>query len=407
MTSFRSSGLPLLGSFAACLSIAAAATAAGPAPAPAPPPPTLGGSPTTLVSAQTTGELGQSLTREAQAAVRRSLEWLASQQKPDGSWSSGDYPALTALPLWAFSQSEYPGRDAIMARATKFILSFVQDSGAIYKPAGDKEGGLSGYNTALCMVALHLTGDPALTPVVQKARKFVAASQHLGDDLYRGGMGYDKASGRAYADLSNSMMAYEAMRMTQSAEDLRPAAGARADMNWQAATQFLGRVQNKPDSGTNDAGGFYYRPGESKAGATTNAAGAVVFRSYGSMTYAGLLSLVYADVSRDDPRVRSAFDWAAKHWTLDENPGAGTDGLFYFYNVLTKALSAYGQVSIPTPSGPRDWRADIVRKLLTLQKIDPKTGQGYWMNASGRWWEADPVLVTAYSVIALQVALGK
>jgi squalene-hopene/tetraprenyl-beta-curcumene cyclase len=53
------------------------------------------------------------------------------------------------------------------------------------------------------------------------------------------------------------------------------------------------------------------------------------------------------------------------------------------------------------------WRPELVKKLLSLQKIDPKTGHGYWVNANGRFWESDPVLVTAYSVIALQVALGR
>ena len=124
------------------------------------------------------------------------------------------------------------------------------------------------------------------------------------------------------------------------------------------------------------------------------------------MTYAGLLSFIYAEVDKDDPRVQSAFDWAVKHWTLDENPGMGQEGLYYFYNVLSKGLAAYGQDTITLPDGKQvGWRDELIRKLVNLQKIDPDTGMGYWVNDAGRWWEADPVLVTAYSVLALEIAL--
>ena len=140
---------------------------------------------------------------------------------------------------------------------------------------------------------------------------------------------------------------------------------------------------------------------------TINEDGTVRFRSYGSMTYAGLLSLIYSEVTRDDPRVQSAFSWAARNWTLDENPGMGQEGLFYFYNILSKSLAAYGQNQIPLKDGRQiAWRNELIKKLVGLQKIDPKTGAGYWVNEQNRWWEADPVLVTSYSLLALEIALG-
>jgi squalene-hopene/tetraprenyl-beta-curcumene cyclase len=354
-----------------------------------------------------TGKLDVSVEKEAHAAVDRALSWLAAKQKPDGSWSNPDFPALTALPLWAFAKAQHKDRQAVTAKAVKYILACARENGGIYKDVAGKGGGLSNYNTALCMVALHLVGDPALAPVVLKARQFVKQGQHFGGDLYEGGMGYDQGTGRAYTDLSDSVIAFEAMRLTQSAEDLRPAGEAKADLDWEAAKRFLERVQNKDESPENK-GGFIYRPDESKAGATTNADGRVVFRSFGSMTYAGMLSLIYADVAKDDPRVKSAFDWSARHWSLEENPGMGPQGLFYFYNVLTKSLSAYGREDIPVKGGqPVLWRKALVAKLLSLQKTDPDTGFGYWINENGRFWESDPVLATAYSLIALEVALGE
>lgn len=363
----------------------------------------------TLITKQAVGgTVDISTAKEADAAVTRALDWLASQQKPDGSWSEASFPALTALPCWAFALSSHPKKAEITTKAAQFILSCVQPDGGIYKKIPGKGGGLSNYNTSLAMAALQQLNDPKYVPVILNARKFVAASQHFGNDIYEGGMGYDQANGRAYADLSDSVIAYEAMRLTQATEDLRDKSEARVDLDWEAARKFVERIQNKASSGSNNVGGFAYRPDESKAGTETNKEGVVVFRSFGSMTYAGLLSLIYADVKKDDPRVLSAFDWASKHWTLDENPGMGEEGLFYFYNILSKSLATFGRDSIPAKGkDPVFWRKALVEKLVSLQKVDSKTGHGYWINSNNRFWEANNVLVTSYSLIALEIALGK
>ncbi|MFH0953645.1 MAG: prenyltransferase/squalene oxidase repeat-containing protein [Verrucomicrobiota bacterium] len=355
------------------------------------------------------GPLSRSLAIEARAAIDRGVKWLLAQQNPEGHWSNEGFPALTALPLWALVRSGGNTDTQAVDRAVRFILSCVHDDGSIWREPAEKQkgGGLSTYNTSLCMVALHAVGDPNLVPIVQKARRYLAGTQHFGADDYRGGMGYDAETGKPYADLSNSYMAYEAMRLTQNVEDLRKDGDKPADLDWKAVEEFLAKIQNKP-AGTNDdnAGGFAYHPSESKAGTVTNEAGEIRFRSYGSMTYAGLLSLIYAEVDKGDPRVQSAFDWSVKHWTLEENPGMGPEGLYYFYNVLPKALAAYGRDQLTLADGRRiNWRAELIRKLLNLQKIDPKNGQGYWVNEAGRWWEADPVLVTSYSLLALEIAL--
>lgn len=355
------------------------------------------------------GELSLSIANESRAAIDRGVKWLLEQQNEDGHWSNKDFPALTALPLWVLAKSAPQNKEA-MDKAVAYVLSSVHEDGSIWREpdAKQKGGGLANYNTAVCMVALNAVGAPTLIPIVQKARRYIAGTQHLGADDYRGGMGYDPETGRPYADLSNSYMAYEAMRLTENVEDQRKAGDPRADLDWKAAQEFLNKIQNR-SSDTNDenAGGFAYHPTDSKAGTYTNEAGELRFRSYGSMTYAGLLSLIYSDVSKSDPRVTSAFDWAAKHWTLDENPGIGDDGLFYFYNILSKSLAAYGSDRIIVGDGQTiNWRAELIKKLLSLQKIDPKTGFGYWVNKSGRWWESDPVLVTAYSLLALEIALN-
>ena len=61
------------------------------------------------------------------------------------------------------------------------------------------------------------------------------------------------------------------------------------------------------------------------------------------MTYAGLKSMIYAGLTADDPRVKAAYDYITKHYTLDENPGLGQQGLYYYYQTFAKALAAARQ----------------------------------------------------------------
>lgn len=369
----------------------------------------------------------ESLRNEGRAALDRGLAWLKAQQQKEGNWSNAQHPALTALPVWALARSGQSDSESVR-RAVAFIRQHVHDNGGIYVEPKEKVkgGGLSNYNTAICMVALHLTGDPELVPLVQKARAFVAQSQHLGGDVYRGGFGYDPENDRPYADLSNSYIAMEAMRMTESVEDARKAGEARVDLDWKASREFLEKTQNDPavnpqswaSSDPEEKGGFVYHPEQTRAGTYTDAGGIVRFRSMPGMTYAGLLSYIYAEVDPKDPRVEATVNWAVRHWNLDaasrpaEGPAGSPvaredkEGLFYQYNVMAKGLSAYGRdVFRPEGRPPFNWRVQLIEKLLSLQKIDPATGSGYWVNEVGRYWEADPILVTSYSLIALQIAL--
>jgi len=351
--------------------------------------------------------LDPSLARETEAAIYKALDWLVANQHADGSWSDTNYPALTALPLWAFARSNHPKKKEVTDKAVKFILSCVQSDGGIYrKLEGRPGGGLSNYNTATCMTALHSTGREEFVPIVQKARKFIASSQYMGDDAYRGGLGYDASSKRNYTDLMNSLFGFEAMRLTDSVEEQKGKAEKKTDLDWDAARKFIERLQNDENSDKANAGGFPYRPDESKAGTITNEAGKVIFRSYGSMTYAGLLSLVYCKVDRNDPRVRSAFDWSVKNWSLEENPGMGPQGLYFFYYVLTKSLGAYGEDVLQSGDKPAvHWRAEVVKRVLGLQKTED--GKVYWVNSMGRFMESDKVLCTAYCLLTLETAAAQ
>jgi squalene-hopene/tetraprenyl-beta-curcumene cyclase len=117
------------------------------------------------------------------------------------------------------------------------------------------------------------------------------------------------------------------------------------------------------------------------------------------MTYAGFKSYLYAGLSKNDPRVAAARGWIESHYTLTENPGVGTDGLYYYYVMFAKALDADGRATVLTPDGSRDWRVDLVNQLSSLQNED-----GSFRSVDDRWMENDPVLITAYALNALQLA---
>lgn len=368
-----------------------------------------------------------SLRHEAEAALQRTYEWLRARQHADGHWSNPNFPALTGLAVWTLVRGGPEYADAV-ERGVEYILRCVHDNGAIFvEPTAQRRGGgLSNYNTAICMVALNEVGRPDLVPVILRAREFIASSQFLSpDSLYHGGMGYDADTDRQYTDLSNSYIAFEAMRLTERVEDFRTE-GERVDLDWEAALQFIQRLHNHPafndmvwvSDDERDLGGFVYHPEQTRAGTFADADGIIRFRSMHGMTYAGMLSYIYAGVERHDPRVRATANWAARHWNLDaNNPISGGDdqhdtfdereGLFYLYNVLAKGLAVYGQDEFnPDNRPPFNWRTQLIERLVSIQRIDADTGHGYWVNEVGRYWENDPVLVTAYAALALQMALG-
>ena len=361
--------------------------------------------------------LDPSLTKDAMHAIQIGIEWLEQNQQENGCWSSPAYPAVTALAVTAILNSPdilSSGKCPESAsHGLALIVSSAQSDGCIYQPMeGVKGGGMPAYNTAISIMALADAGNPDYDSLIERGRKCLVDQQYLGDGEFKGGMGYDASTDRPYADLSNTMIAIQALRRTQPT-DRTP--NPASDLDWEAATQFVSRCQHLRETNssewvsdsTQERGGFVYHPSRSNAGEVESGDSEEGYlRSYGSMTYAGLLSLLYARVSPDDQRVKAAVDWISRRWTVDENPGMGEQGLYYNYHTMAKALNVYGEEILNLPGGRKvKWREELVRKLVSLQRIDPKTGLGYWQNDSNRWWENDPNLVTSYTLIALEIAV--
>lgn len=362
---------------------------------------------TAIASAADNNAGYESLKQEMRQAISRGNAWLKTQQKPDGNWDDGGIPAFTALALTAATRDPNFDRKAAfpehIEKGYKWLLSQQKEDGGIYNR------GLTVYNTATSMSALVAPGREAFEPAIVKARKHLIDNQwdidkkKETDNVNDGGVGY--GSKNTHTDMSNTYLAIEALALTKKiVEDGK--FGDQPDLDWEAAITFLSRNQNL--EATNDQefasddpknkGGFIYGPNESKAGEEKLPDGRTALRSQGSMSYAGLLSFIYAKVSENDPRVVAVKEWLGKNYSVSENPGLGDQGLFYYYQTMAKALSAANISRLKLDNGQEvDWRKDLGEKLLKSQKSD-----GSWVNANGRWMESNPVLTTAYTVLSLE-----
>ena len=328
------------------------------------------------------------------AVAKASTYRIEKRQAEDGSFSADAGPAVTALTVTALVRSGTPADAPAVRKALDYLLTFKQPDGGIYAPGSP----VSNYETSLAMVALAACNSGGkLDAEVKAATEFVKKLQWDGgegkerDDPAFGGAGYGK---KGRPDLSNTAFMIEALRAVGTSEN---------DPAIQRALVFVSRTQNLegphnplPFPAKNPDGGFYYTPaagGESQAGTTPEGG----LRSYGSMTYAGLKSMIFAGLSKDDPRVKAALEWLRRHYTFEENPGMGSAGLYYYFHTAAKSLDTLGAESFTDDKGREHrWRDELSDVLVKRQRDD-----GSWTNDNARWMEDNPDLVTGYALLAL------
>jgi squalene-hopene/tetraprenyl-beta-curcumene cyclase len=326
--------------------------------------------------------------------IARALQYLRQNQFEDGSYSKQTGPAVTALITTGIIRAGRSVDDPLVAKSLKYLESFMQPDGSIANP----QSAYKNYETCLAILCFsEANQDGRYQALLKKADAFVKHEQ------WDEGEGHDKASfsygGAGYGskkrpDLSNTSFLLEALRAAGNSAD---------DENIQKALVFVSRCQNletehntTPFSAKNPDGGFYYTiaaGGQSMAGPTEEGG----LRSYGSMTYAGLKSMIYAGVGPDDPRVKAAYDWIKKHYTLQANPGMEDAGLYYYYQTFAKALDALNQDVIVDAQGQKHyWRQELLTELARRQKPN-----GSWLNDNVRWMEGDANLVSGYALLTL------
>lgn len=332
--------------------------------------------------------LSAELRAELTASIDRGLAFLADQQEEDGSWQGT--VGVTGLVCSAILKAPEALGEAFnepVDKALAFILGRARDDGGLYLRD------LPNYHTAVGLKALVDSGREELRPEIERARDFLVSLQidqkldYTPEDQFYGGIGYGSDLRPDLANMEYALAALKASGLPSEHEA------------WDKALRFVQRTQNFSE--TNDQewaandGGFVYYPGFSYAEGT---------RSYGSMTYAGLLSYAYADVEKDDPRVQAALRWIREHYTLEENPGVGATALHYYYMVFAKALRAFGETTLVDARGVRhNWSEELGRKLLAGQRSD-----GSWINEKDpSYMGNNPVVVTAFTVQALNQVLGE
>jgi squalene-hopene/tetraprenyl-beta-curcumene cyclase len=333
------------------------------------------------------GRVSAATRQKLMDALNKGAAYLKSQQKPDGTFDAN--PGITGMAATALLR--IPGqRDEALkttAKTLDYLRSLAKPDGGIYANQ------IPHYITAVSAMAFVAGGRAADKPLVDKARQYLA--DHLLDegegvqksDKFYGGMGYGGTSDGGRADIISLEYGLRAMSEGGAAAN---------DPAWQKAIAFLQRTQNNGE--TNDQtwsandGGFIYYPGFSQAGET---------RSYGAASYAGLMSYTWANVKKTDQRVEAVMKWVRDNYTVDENPGIGQKTVYYYYMVFAKALQAVGENTIVDSRGQRhNWREDLGAKLVSLQHPE-----GYWVNTDPAELQNNRVLVTSFTMMAIQAAL--
>jgi squalene-hopene/tetraprenyl-beta-curcumene cyclase len=332
------------------------------------------------------------------AVVDKAIAYLKKTQADDGSWSKDRNIGVTGVVLTGLLQSgKVKATDPMAEKALKFIESLVNvKEGHIAGP--DPKAQLKNYVTSVNVMALTAANRDSYKAVIGDAVKFLKKLQwddeegKSPDNDFFGGAGYDSKS---RPDLSNTQFFLDALKAAGVPKD---------DPAYKKALVFVSRCQNlktehndQPWAGKINDGSFIYSAAEGGQSKADDKA----LPGYGSMTYAGIKSLIYCGVDKNDVRIQKAYEWLQKHYTLDANPGMpqarSKQGLYYYYATMAKCLEALGIDELEDAGKVKhNWRAELIATLAKQQKPD-----GSWVNEQEGWMEGDPNIVTAYALMAL------
>jgi squalene-hopene/tetraprenyl-beta-curcumene cyclase len=343
-----------------------------------------------------------------QDVVDKAADYLKTTQGDDGSWSRGRSPGVSGIVVTGLLRTGRTPQDPVVDRGLKYIESLVNTK-AGHIAGKDPKPQLLNYVTSVNVMALVAANrDERYKKVIGDAAEFLKKLQwdegegKTRDSDFFGGAGYDSKS---RPDLSNTQIFLDALKDAGIPEN---------DPAFKKALIFVSRCQNlktedndQPWAGKVNDGSFIYSAaggGQTKVEGGSPETG---LPGYGSMTYAGIKSMIYCGVSKEDERIKKAYAWIQKHYTLDANPGmppfAAHRGLYYYYHTMAKCLDAMGVEEVVDAKGQKhDWRAEITEALAQRQKAD-----GSWVNDKDQWMEGDPNLVTGYALLALSYCKPK
>ena len=331
---------------------------------------------------------------QVDAMRKKAFQFLEVTQNADGSWTRSDLVGVTGLVTVSLLKSGLPPEHPLVEAGLLNLISHTKSDGGVYATDSLHRN----YETCISLMAFaEANNNGRYDKRIKAAEGFLRKLQWdqgegvESSDPAWGGAGYGS---HQRPDMSNTQFLIEALKKAGAKED---------DPAIQAALVFVSRSQNletthndTPFAGKINDGGVYYTPaagGESKAGIEDNGG----LRSYGSMTYAGLKSLIYAGLKPGDVRVKAATEWIRKNYTLAENPGVGQQGLFYYFHTFGKTMEVLGEEQFTDAKGVKhNWKSELIERLAGLQQAN-----GSWTNPADRWYEGDPNLVSAYCLMAL------
>ncbi|MFO0956303.1 MAG: prenyltransferase/squalene oxidase repeat-containing protein [Isosphaeraceae bacterium] len=328
--------------------------------------------------------------------MSKGVAYLRPRQAADGSWS-GDRkePGITALVVTALLRTrKVTPEEPVIVKGLGYLEQFLGDQGGLSKAPH------SVYSTSVALMAFHEANkNGKYDAIVKGSQNYLKTQQYdegenkTRDNPEYGGLGY--GGDRSRPDLSNTSFMMEALHDSGLPAD---------DPALKKALIFVSRCQNlksefndQPWADKINDGGFIYTGGGGGGRGGDAEKPAETIRSAAGMTYAGLKSMLYAGLKPDDSRVKAALGYIRKNYTLEENPGSGPRGLYYYYLMFARAMAALGSPKFADAAGQEhDWKADLAEALAKRQETS-----GAWANKDDRFMEGDPNIVTSYALMAL------
>lgn len=302
---------------------------------------------------------------EVKKATAKALDWLASKQNADGSWSGDgghqNSTAITGFALMAFmSQGHVPNQGKYgpeVAKGVRFLMAAQRrdpDDGYL---VGSRGGNM--YCHGMATLALSqlwgMTGDEDVKKCLKKAIDLIIRCQCKDGSIHHGGWRYNPTPGDA--DISVTIMQVMALRGAKDSGIHVP------DETMKRALSYINSCYDP------NTGGYTYQPGNRSPGFARTAAGICVLKLCGEY----------------DKKIDRSVEYLKRSMENTREP--------HFWYGQYYACHAFHQV------GGKDWEdyySAMRKKLLGMQMSD-----GSWSRRE--FQQGGPVYQTSIAIIVLSV----
>jgi hypothetical protein len=312
------------------------------------------------------------LNQRIDAAIRKSLNWLAAEQQPSGAWTTNDFgesTATTALAMMAFMAAGHVPNEGpwgkLLPRGLAWLMSQQRDNGLLVGTRAG-HGPMYSHGIATLMLA-EISGmlggvqEQQCRECLQRAvRLIIDAQNHPRPEEHSGGWRYQPTS----RDSDLSVSAWQLL-------SLRAARDIGCDVpveNIDRAIAYLKRLHVKHD------GGFGYMVGH---GSTITRAGT------------GITALEVCGEHRTPETLAAARLILSRPLVRSEH--------YFFYGAYYCTVGMY-------KVGGSEWQQ--ARRHLYETILELQSPIGYWTPEDGTERQAGRVYSTSLAVLALSIEYG-